>query len=473
MPESNNFTGISSFLLVQTDMAVNISSSELTPQQSGIINRVLTAALEAVDPRLAVQHALVLQDQKLILSNGQSIDLFETRRIRLVGVGKAAQAMAQGVLDQLGERITEGLIITKHRLGSEVPLPERIRVLLGGHPVPSEESVQSTLALANFLQDGTPEDLVICLISGGGSALMTLPVEGTNLREIQELTRLLLGCGATIGEMNTLRKHLDRAKGGGLARMAAPARLVVLILSDVIGSPLDVIASGPAVADPTTYDLSIEILEKYNFTGQTPPGILAVLREGQAGRWIETVKPGDPLLENVITQVIASNVQAAGAALTRAREEGMNTLLLTNYLQGEASQAGIFLSGLLRQIQETGQPLGRPACIVAGGETTVTLRGKGLGGRNQELALGAAPLLAGIPDVALVTLGTDGEDGPTDAAGAIVTGSTIARAEAGGLSHPVFLANNDSYHFFERLGNLIKPGPTGTNVNDLVFLFAF
>jgi glycerate 2-kinase len=287
------------------------------------------------------------------------------------------------------------------------------------------------------------------------------------------MTGLLLRCGATIGEMNALRKHLDRVKGGGLARMAAPARLAALVLSDVIGSPLDVIASGPTVADPSTFADARRVVEKYQLAGQLPAAIRSALAAGERGALPETLKPGDPALESVTNLVVASNPQAAAAAMRQARQEAYQALLLTTYLQGEAAQVGQVMAALLRQVHASGQPLARPACIVAGGETTVTLRGQGKGGRSQELALGAAALLDGLPDVALVALGTDGEDGPTDAAGALVTGETLSRAGALGLDPQEHLRENNAYPFFAALGDLLITGPTGTNVNDLVFLFAF
>ncbi len=444
----------------------------LKPEREAQVGRILSAALLAADPRQAVRRAVRLNEMELMVA-GQQINLGRFRRIRLVGAGKAAQAMAQGALDVFGERIADGVLIAKHLQEGGQPLPKNIRVLQGGHPVPSQASVSATSALVDLLLSSGEDDLILCLISGGGSALMTLPVEGTDLEELQSLTRLLLACGADIGEMNTLRKHLDRVKGGGLARLAAPARLVTLILSDVIGSPLDVIASGPTVADSTTYSQALSILQKYQLDRQTPPGILSILKRGVEGKLPETIKPGDPLLTGVINQVVSSNPQAAQAGLDQARQEGFHPLLLTTFLQGEASQAGIVLASLLRQIEATGEPLPRPACLVVGGETTVTLRGQGLGGRNQELSLGAVVLLDGLPEVALVSLGTDGEDGPTDAAGALVTGETLQRAHAQGLDPQVYLQNNDAYHFFEALGDLVRTGPTGTNVNDLAFLFAF
>jgi glycerate 2-kinase len=452
-------------------MLKNSFVEALPGEQKAVIERVLSAALDAADPRQAVARALAL-DGEALLTAGERLDLRTVRRVRVIGAGKASQAMARGLVDVLGARISDGVIISKHQ-DKQIDLPPAIRVLLGGHPVPTADSISSTQALADLLVDGQPDDLIICLISGGGSALMSWPEEGTSLAELQELTRLLLACGADIGEINTLRKHLDRVKGGGLARLASPARLVTLILSDVIGSPLDVIASGPTVADSSTYAQAQDIVRKYRLEDRVPPGIASILERGTRGEIAETVKPGDPVVENVINQIIASNPQAASAALAQARRDGFHTLLLTTYLQGEASQVGIVLASLLQQIHASADPLPRPACIVAGGETTVTLHGQGLGGRNQEMALGAVFLLSGLPDVALITLGTDGEDGPTDAAGAVVTGKTLQRARALELNPLAYLQSNDSYHFFSALGDLIQPGPTGTNVNDLVFLFAF
>lgn len=448
----------------------------LAGERAGQVERVLAAALAAADPAEAVRRALKTDGDDLLLA-GERLPLRRFRRVRVIGAGKASQAMTRGLLDVLGERIDGGAIITKHLETGEQGLPARaqgsVRVLPGGHPVPSEDSAASTRALVDLLAGSREDDLIFCLISGGGSALMTLPYEGISLEDMQALTRLMLASGADITEINTLRKHLDQVKGGGLARLAAPARLVTLILSDVIGSPLDVIASGPTVADSSTYEQALGILRKYGITEQAPRAIVEHLQRGLRGGIAETVKPGDPALARVTNHLVASNPLAAGAALAQAEREGFHTLLLTTYLQGEAAQVGAALAGILKQVDDDGRPLPRPCCIVAGGETTVTLRGSGLGGRNQELALGAAFLLTGLPDVALVALATDGEDGPTDAAGALVTGETIAQARAQGLDPLAYLQNNDSYHFFAAIDGLLTPGPTGTNVNDLTFLFAF
>lgn len=453
-------------------MLTQFSANSLPHRHIRIIQKVLAAALAAVDPRLAVKRSLALQGNEMRVA-GQVYDLAGFRRVRLFGVGKAALAMAQGAYDVLGERVSDGLLITKHQAEGAGSLPPAVAVHQGGHPVPSTASIESTKVLESMLRDGAAGDLVIFLISGGGSALMTLPVEGVSLDDLQQLTRLLLACGATINEMNTLRKHLDWAKGGGLARLAAPAQVITFILSDVIGNPVDVIASGPTVADPSTYAEGLQILRQYRLEDAVPGSILSTLRRGERGDLPETVKPGDPVLDEVLIEVVGSNQVAASAGLDQAAEEGMQTLLLSTYLQGEASQVGLVLASLLKQIDATGQPLPRPACIALGGETTVTLRGKGLGGRNQELALGSAFLLSGLDDVALVAFGTDGEDGPTNAAGAVVTGDTIRRAIALGVDSLAMLQNNDSYAFFQALGDHVMTGPTGTNVNDLVFLFAF
>lgn len=447
----------------------------LPSDYAGPVSRIIQSALEASDPRAAVREALALSDDVLQVG-GQNLQLESYRRIRLVGAGKASQAMLRGALDALGDRITGGVIITKHledRPENAVSSMGRFQLLTGGHPVPNAQSIAGAQRLADFLQQGRTDDLVICLISGGASALMSLPYPNISLEDVQTLTRLLLSCGADIGEMNTLRKHLDRIKGGGLARMAYPAQVVTLILSDVIGSPLDVIASGPTVADSTTFAQALSILDKYHLRDRVPESILTTLESGVRGEIDETLKPGDPALRNAVHHLVASNPQAAGAALKQAKAEGFNALLLTTYLQGEASQVGVVLASILHQIRASGQPLQCPACIVAGGETTVTLRGGGRGGRNQEMALGASFLLSGLPRAALLTLGTDGEDGPTDAAGALITGETISRAREKGLDPQAALQANDSFTFFSALDALVVTGPTGTNVNDLVFLFAF
>jgi hydroxypyruvate reductase len=316
-------------------------------------------------------------------------------------------------------------------------------------------------------------DLVICLISGGGSALMTLPVDGVTLQDMEALTEALLRCGATINEINTIRKHLSQLKGGNLSRVAYPAEVVALILSDVVGNPLDVIASGPTVPDSSTFAQAYEIIERYELVDDLPLSIVRHLGQGKEGQIPETPKEGDPLFATTYNLIIASNELAAQAALERAQEAGFNTLLLSTYVEGEAREVARVFSAIAKEILHSGQPVARPACVVAGGETTVTIRGEGKGGRNQELALAAAIQLDGLDEAMVVALATDGTDGPTDAAGAIADGSTMRRARAKKLLARQYLANNDSYRFFEQLGDLLITGPTNTNVNDLTFVFVF
>jgi glycerate 2-kinase len=437
------------------------------------VTSVLQAAMEAVDPVEAIRQSLRLSSEQLAVSN-KVYDLREYRRVFVIGFGKASGAMAEAVGAILDERISAGVVIAKYiDAGQLKRIHPRIELLQGDHPVPGEGSLQATQRLLELLDDVTEHDLVICLISGGGSALFTQPQANLTLQEIQDLTHSLLVSGAEIGEINALRKHLDQVKGGGLARLAAPAAMITLIISDVIGSPLDVIASGPTAPDPSTYDEGLRVLRKYNLLDSVPEQILRVLRDGEAGKLPETVKEGDPILDRVHNVLIADNYRAAQAAIAHARSLGWNVILLTTYLHGEAQQAGMMLGGILRQVANSGEPCARPALIVAGGETTVTVRGAGRGGRNQELALGAVRELAGLDGVMLVTLATDGDDGPTDAAGAVVTGETLTRGRQHGLIPDLFLENNDSYHYFHPLEDLLMTGPSGTNVNDLTFLFAF
>jgi hydroxypyruvate reductase len=324
------------------------------------------------------------------------------------------------------------------------------------------------------LLDGlTPADLVIALLSGGGSALLENPAAGLTLADLQRTTDLLLRSGAAIGEVNAVRKHLSAVKGGGLARRAAPARLVALVLSDVVGSPLDVIASGPTVPDLTTFRDASTVIERYDLWSALPERVVARLQAGLAGAVPETPKPDDPVFSRVQTAVVGSNAHAARAAAARATEMGFHVQVLSTYVEGEAREVGRVLAALAREIDASGQPLPRPACLVLGGETTVTVRGEGRGGRNQEVALGCAPGVAGLADVLVLSAATDGGDGPTDAAGAWVDGTTALRARALGLDVDAFLARNDSYAFFAALGDLLIIGPTLTNVNDLMFVYAF
>lgn len=459
------------------DAARFLTTSLRSLPQGESVARVLAAALRAVEPGAAVRRHLKVENGgssgPILHAGGRAFPLRDFRRVLLIGAGKAGLPMAGAVVEMLGERLSAGLVIVKEGHGGELPAGAPVEILEAGHPLPDERGVAAAQRLLDLLSETTPEDLVLCLISGGGSALLVSPAGRLTLADLQRLTSELLACGASIDEINALRKHLERLKGGNLARLAAPARLVTLILSDVVGDPLEVIASGPTVPDPSTYLQAWRILERYELPERLPEAVIEHLQAGLRGEWPETPKPGDPLFETVVNVVVASNAQASRAALEQARQEGFDSLLLTSFLQGEARQAGRFLAAIARQIAANGEPLRRPACLLLGGETTVTLQGNGRGGRNQELALGALPDLAGLPGVALVALATDGGDGPTDAAGAVVTGESLQRARQAGLEPYDHLARNDAYPFFEALGDLIKTGPTQTNVNDLAFLFAF
>jgi hydroxypyruvate reductase len=327
--------------------------------------------------------------------------------------------------------------------------------------------------MASLLETTTERDLVIALLSGGGSALMVMPVKGVQLRDLQALTGQLLASGATINEINTVRKHLSAVKGGQLARIAAPAEMLTLILSDVVGSPLDVIASGPTVPDESTFEMAWEVLDRYGLWGKVSSAVRDHLDAGRRGRILETPKPGDPIFERVTNVIIGDNTIAANAALKKAQALDYNALLLSTYIEGEAREVAQVFAGIAREIKASGRPVSAPGCVIAGGETTVTLQGTGKGGRNMELALAAGIGIEGLDNVIIAALATDGTDGPTDAAGAIVDGNTVARARTQNLDPREYLRRSDSHHFFEQLGDLIITGPTNTNVNDLIFVFAF
>ena len=401
--------------------------------------RILAAALDAVEPGAAVRRYLVTHP------------LPQRERIFALAIGKAALPMMEGLASVV--QLEDGLAITKHAAaGTRVDYA----VLEGGHPVPDERSLVAGKAALEFAGRLGTRDLLVCLISGGGSALVSAP--RIPLEELRKLTSALLASGARIDEINTLRRHLDKVKGGGLARAANGARVVSLVLSDVVGNPLEAIASGPTAPDPTTQDDAMQVVRKYG---------LEQLLEAGNGLMHETLKPGDPIFTRVQNVIVASSEISVKAALGQAEKEGFQTELLTTNLQGEASIVGRELAQRLRvaTLEEKG-----PFCLIAGGETTVTLRGKGRGGRNQELALAALPDLAEMKEVLFISLATDGEDGPTDAAGAVVTGESLERARRLGLDVAGALAENNSYPVFEALGDLIKSGPTGTNVNDIVLM---
>jgi len=435
-------------------------------ERQRLLGEIFLAGLAAVDPARIIRGQVRRQGRRLRLGD-RTCDLGEFQRVFLIGAGKATGLMAQALEELLGDSLTGGLILVKYGHGAALG---RTRVREAGHPLPDQSGLEGTAEMLSLLEQCTARDLVICALSGGASALMPAPVPPLDLQQKQITTRLLLECGAGIGEINSIRKHLSRSKGGGLARAAYPATLVSLILSDVVGDRLDVIASGPTVADASSFRDCLSIIDRYGLAARLPAPVRQFLKDGAAGHHPETPKAGDPIFARVHNLVVGNNHTALLAAKDRAEALGFRTLLLTSDLEGEARQVGRLLAGVGKEIRLSGQPLAPPACVLAGGETTVTLKGQGKGGRNQEMALAAALALDGESRISLLSAGTDGTDGPTDAAGAYVDGSTCRRAHARGLNPGEFLARHDSYHFFQSLGDLLITGPTRTNVMDIICL---
>ena len=429
------------------------------------------AALTSVDPYQAVLRTL----REGAAGEGPLAKLLpatEERRIIVVGAGKASARMAKAAEEALGDRITDGILVVKHghteRLGS-------IRQIEASHPVPDEDGVRGTRMLLDLVSGSDMRTLVICLLSGGGSALLVAPAAGLTLPDKQAVTDLLLKAGAAIGELNAVRKHLSAVKGGRLARAAAPAEVATLILSDVIGDRLDVIASGPTVPDASTFADAIAVIDRYGLRKAVPARVIDYLQRGAAGQEAETLKEGDACFRSVRNVIIGSNLQALEAAKARARELGYVPIVLNAQLQGDAREVARELAAQAVRLQENLTPKDR-LCLLAGGETTVTVRGAGLGGRNQEMALAMALEIDGREGITFLSAGTDGNDGPTDAAGAFADGTTANKARRQGLEPAVFLANNDSYHFFNRYDAAtgeqahLLTGPTGTNVMDLQYM---
>ena len=390
--------------------------------------KIFAAGLAAVDPIQAIHNVAYRRGNILSVGdNAYQLDAYQ--HVYVLGAGKAGATMAQAVEELLGDVITAGFVTVKYGHGA----PTRtVRIHEAGHPVPDEAGVWGTQQIMRLAASATAQALVLGLISGGGSALLVAPAAGLTLAEKQAVTRSLLGCGATIQEINTIRKHLSTVKGGQLARLTAPATLVTLILSDVIGDPLDMIASGPTVPDPQTFQDCWAVVEKYQLQADLPAAVRERFLRGVQGMLPETPKAGDPSLADTHNLVVASNFVAAAAAARQARALGYHTLLLSTALTGEAREVAHMFTALLKEIRQSGNPMPPPACLIIGGETTVTLKGAGLGGRNQEFALAAAVELAGCPQMLVLSAGTDGTDGPTDAAGALAEGETIARTHAHG-----------------------------------------
>jgi hydroxypyruvate reductase len=424
---------------------------------------IFLAGVKAVEAEAAVCRHCRVEDNSFVVDE-KIYDLSRFKKVFVIGAGKASASMAKALEGMLGETIAEGLVCVKYGHLAELAT---VKLVEAGHPMPDEPGRAGAQAILELAFRAQKEDLVISVLSGGGSALLPLPVEGVSLADKQETTKVLLACGATIHEINAVRKHISQVKGGGLARAVSPATHVALILSDVVGDDLDVIASGPTVPDSSAFEDCMNIFARYGITAKVPEAVLGHIQKGVEGKAPENPKPGDPLFGTVQSAIVGSNIECVLTAEKTARALGYDTVILSSMLEGETVDVAQVHAGIAKEIVKTGHPLSAPACVLSGGETTVTIKGDGLGGRNQEFALAAGLGIAGWDHVVVLSGGTDGTDGPTDAAGAVVDGLTVKRARELGLDPAAFLANNDAYHFFEKLGDLVKTGPTNTNVMDL------
>jgi glycerate-2-kinase len=440
---------------------MQIPSTPIRP----LLRKLLVRGLAAVDGRTAVGRAISRNGEELVIGR-RRYDLRRYERVVVVGAGKATASMARAVEQRLGPRLQGGFVVVKY--GHGLPT-KRIVVAEAGHPVPDRSGRRAAARLCAMAAELGRRDLLIVLLSGGASSLLPAPVAGVTLADKQRTTQQLLRCGASIPEINTVRKHLSQIKGGHLAELTE-ATVVTLILSDVLGDDLSAIASGPTAPDPTTYQDAVTILKRDRIWRALPQRVRQHLDRGCQGFTSETPKPGSSLFRRVHHHIVGNNAMAVMAVTCAAREAGLRTLVHTPAITGEAREAGRRFGALARDIVHEGKPLQRPCCVVAGGETTVTVTGKGTGGRAQEFATAAALEIAGLAKVWVVAIGTDGTDGPTDAAGAVIDGNTVARAQRLSVDLKGALKRHNTYPALKRLHQLIITGPTGTNVNDLYLL---
>lgn len=423
------------------------------------------AGLEAVDPGEAIRRRVRLKGRVFRIDDTRyDLDAFD--RVVVVGAGKAAARMGSVLEDILGARLSHGVLVVKYGHGEAT---RNLQVLEAGHPVPDAAGQEAAERLLEVVRSVSARDLLIVLISGGASSLLPVPAPGVELDDKRHVTHLLLRSGASIQEVNAVRKHLSGIKGGRLAA-ATKATVVSLILSDVLGDDLGAIGSGPTAPDPTTYAQAVAILQRYRLWEVAPSRVRQTLEAGIAHDTMETPKPGAPLFRRVSNHIIGNNRAAVSTVARVARASGFRPLILSTTLTGEAREVASVFGAIAREIVHAGQPLRTPACVLAGGELTVRVRGEGKGGRAQEFALASAMGIAGLPNVWVMAFGTDGTDGPTDAAGAVVDGGTVARASQGGVDPVSALDRNDAYAFFQSVGGHLITGPTGTNVNDLYLL---
>jgi glycerate-2-kinase len=430
-----------------------------------LLQKLITAGLNTADPYHALLKHVALDRHSLRVGR-HTYDLSRVDRVVAVGAGKASARMAQALETALGTRLEDGLVIVKT---GHTRATKRIAVLEAGHPIPDRAGLHATRRLLNLAQELTARDLLIVLLSGGASSLLPAPVGGVTLADKQRTTRLLLRSGATINEINVVRKHLSVIKGGGLAA-STRARIVTLLLSDVIGDDLGSIGSGPTAGDPSTFADAVGVLQRYSSWHAVPEAVRRHLDRGRKGEAAETLKPGSRRLRSVQHHIIGNNRIMLEAVARAAQQAGLHTKFISHPITGEARVAAKQLTDLGKAITKRHGRLTRPCCVVAGGEPTVTVTGRGMGGRAQEFAASAAFEIASLPNAWIVALGTDGTDGPTDAAGAIVSGRTIARAKKLGIDLRSSLDRHNTYPALKALGCHIHTGPTGTNVNDLYLL---
>lgn len=424
---------------------------------------IFEASLAAADPILLVRRSLQL-DGAILQAGKRLYDLARYSNLYVVGAGKAAAKMARAVEALLGERIAGGIVIVKH--GHSIPL-KKLKIVEAGHPIPDPAGIKATEAIIRLLRRTQKNDLILCLVSGGASALLSCPVVGLSLQDKQRTTQALLNCGARIQEVNAIRKHISGIKGGRLAELAYPSTVLSLILSDVIDDSMDNIGSGPTAPDSSTFADCLSIIDRYGVGDMIPLAVTTFLKKGAAGEIADTPKADNPIFQQVQNLLIGNNQLALVAAKEKAQALGYNTLILSSSVEGEARSVAIDHVVSARDVLSSSSPVRPPACIISGGETTVTIRGAGLGGRNQEFALAAALEIDGLNGIVVLSGGTDGTDGPTDAAGGIVDGTTVQRARDQGLNARSYLERNDSYPLLKAVGDLLITGPTLTNVMDL------
>lgn len=453
-------------LLPPFDYIYNFGKKDLSMSLREHAKQIYNKAIEAVKPDQLIERKINLDNHILNIDN-YSFDLRKFERIYVIGAGKASALMAEKLEQVLDSRLFNGVVSVKY--GYAVTC-QKIRILEAGHPVIDQNTLNATEQMLQILKDVSEKDLVLCLLSGGGSALLESLPKNISLSHLQKVFEMLLSSGSNIEEINSVRKHLSLVKGGQLARAIYPATCLSFILSDVIGNPLDAIASGPTSPDPTTFQDAWKVLEKYNLLNDLPSPVKNHLSQGTQNKIPETLKPDDPIFEKVYNVILGSNLMALETAKITAQDLGYNTLILSSQIQGEAREVSKVIVSIVREILENDIPIRKPACLLLGGETTVTIRGKGKGGRNQELALAALLSMKKVKGKYLiVSCGTDGTDGPTDAAGGMADGIVWQEAVKLALDPQRYLEENNAYPFLEKTGGLIKTGPTGTNVMDIIF----